>query len=193
MLFGTERIFIVPYPNLIETYAKLHKMNVEFNWTHRQTIAFETLKNTRTKSIDENLWTIIEVTLTTDASEHAVVVILSQEGHPVINLLKNNGSRNKLCEYWKEATSNSMQHGKGTKPLIRTEILLKSDWKPFKSQKRIAKDYAIENFWNKQLNLWHLILHADVISRPEFDNEKLENHENAEDKIRQWLQTNVLP
>ena len=37
------------------------------------------------------------------------------------------------------------------------------------------------------------ITHVDALSRLEFANEKVENHENAEEKILQRVKTDVLP
>ena len=36
------------------------------------------------------------------------------------------------------------------------------------------------------------ILHVDTLCRLEFGNEKIENHENAEDKILLWVEMDVL-
>ena len=73
--------YVPKYSDLTELFADLRRNNSEFVWTHKQETAFNKIKPV-IKVFDPRK----EVTLTTDASEHAGSAILSQDDHPIMYL-----------------------------------------------------------------------------------------------------------
>ena len=91
--------------------------------------------------------------------------------------------------------------------LMRMDIffLLKSDHKPlefiFRKELPMVTSSSILR-WAIKLMAFdfdimyvkrNTVPYTDALSRLEFDDEKVENHENIEDKILYWLETDVLP
>ena len=100
-----------------------------FNWTQRQTIAFETEKGT--KEIVKIFDSKKELTLTTDVSEHTVAAILSQADHQAIYKSRKlmaaeanyiNIEKEVLTIIWSMETSRNF--------LLERKLLLKSHHKP---------------------------------------------------------------
>ena len=121
----------------------LRKRNVEFN----DVITIYSLKNIENAPLNAEIHIFDskkEVTLTTDASEHAVVVIILEGSHPLIYLSRKLMAAETI-EYnlKKGSTSNSVEHGNDVKLRIRTEMLTKVRPQAvtilIQTQKRIAK------------------------------------------------------
>ena len=65
--------------------CKFKKKNVDIIWSEKQQKAFDRLKVIRVKKPVVKIFDLEnDITLTTDASEHLMSGILSQEGHPGI-------------------------------------------------------------------------------------------------------------
>ena len=78
------------YTDLTEPFANLRKKNVEFNWSEKLQKAFDRLKVNMAKKLVVKIFDLKkDITLTTDASEHSISGILSQEGHPITRRLMN--------------------------------------------------------------------------------------------------------
>ena len=72
---------------MTEPFENLRKRNVEFIWSEEQEKTFNRLKVIMTKKPVVKIFDPKkDITLTTDASEHSISGILSQEGHPIIYL-----------------------------------------------------------------------------------------------------------
>ena len=75
------RRYVPKYTDLTEPFANLRKKNVEVIWSNNKK-AFDRLKVIMAK---KPVVKIVDpkngITLTTDASEHSISGILSQEGH----------------------------------------------------------------------------------------------------------------
>ena len=88
-LVNFYRRYVPKYTDLTELYVNLRKKNVEFIWSEKQQKALDRLKVIMTK---KPLVKVFEpkkdITLTTDASKHSLSEILSQEGHPIMYLLR---------------------------------------------------------------------------------------------------------
>ena len=70
-------------------FANSRKKNVEFIWSKKQQKAFDRLKVIMTKKPAVKFFDRKrDITLTTDASERSISGILSQKGHPIMNLLR---------------------------------------------------------------------------------------------------------
>ena len=86
-LVNFYRKYVSKYNELTEPFAKLRKKNAEFIWLEHQQKAFENLKQILAKKpIVHIFYPKKDITLTTDASQHFVSGILSQDGHPVMYL-----------------------------------------------------------------------------------------------------------
>ena len=92
-LVNFYRRYAPKYTDLTEPFANLRKKKVEFIWSEEQQKAFDWLKVIMTnKPVEKIFDPKKDIMLTTDASEHSISGILSQEGHPIIYLsrrLKN--------------------------------------------------------------------------------------------------------
>ena len=80
------RQYVPKYADLTEPFANLIKKNVEFIWSEKQQKAFDRLKVIMAKKPVVKFFDPKDITLTTNASEHSISGILSQEWHPVICL-----------------------------------------------------------------------------------------------------------
>ena len=73
------------YTDLIEPFAR--KKNVEFIWSEKPQKPFDSLKVIMAKKPVVKVFDPKKaITLTTDASEHSISGMLSQEGHPIMYL-----------------------------------------------------------------------------------------------------------
>ena len=120
--------------SLLNHLLKCVKDNVETTRTQKQNKAFEALKKALTsKKVIKIFDPKKEVTLTTDASERAIAVVVSQEGHPIMYLSRklspaecnySNIEKEALTIVWSMETAQNFLLGK--------KFFLKSDHKPLK-------------------------------------------------------------
>ena len=84
-LVNFYRQYVPKHMNLIDPFANLRKKNVVFIWSEKRRKAFDKLKVIMAKKPVVKIFDLKkDITLTTDASEHSIFVILSQEGHPIM-------------------------------------------------------------------------------------------------------------
>ena len=115
--------YLPRYRDLIVSFSKLRQKSVQFNWTQRQTDAFETknwLKKKKKKETD-NFWSkerrnaMHWCEWTSHSSNHTTRSLSN------MTIKKVNGSRIKLLEYWRGSTSQSVKREKDSK-LLKTDI-----------------------------------------------------------------------
>ena len=201
--------YIPRYSDIIQPFAKLRKKNVDFNWTQKQSLAFESLKKALTrKPVIKIFDPKKEITLTTDASAHAMAAILSQEGHPIMYLSRkltqaetnySNIEKEALAIIW--STERAHDFLMGRKFLLRTDHRpLEFIFNPRKELPKVTSSRIIR--WAIKLMAFdfdiiyvkgNTIPHVDALSRLEFNGETAGNPENNEDKIMHWVETDVLP
>ena len=81
------RLYVPKYTDLTEPFANLRKKNVEFIWSEKQQKASDILKVIMAKKPIVNILDPKkDIALTTDASEHSISGILSQERYPIMYL-----------------------------------------------------------------------------------------------------------
>ena len=81
------RRYVPKYTDLTKAFANLRKKNVEFICSEKQQKCFDRLKVIMTKKPEVKIFDPIkDITLTTNANEHSISGILSQEGHPIMYL-----------------------------------------------------------------------------------------------------------
>ena len=92
------RRYVPKYTDLTELFANLRKTNVKSIWSEKQQKAFDRLKVILAKKpVVKIFYPKKYITLTTDASEHSISGILSQEGRPIMHLSRK--QTNAECNY----------------------------------------------------------------------------------------------
>ena len=194
--------------DLSELFANLRKKNVEFIWSEKQQEAFDRLKviiakKTVVKTFHPNK----DIMLTTDANEHSISGILSQEGYPIMYLSRrlvntefnySNIKKETLAILW--ITTRSRQF------LIGKKFLLISDHRPlefiFNPRKELPQVTTLRILrWAIRLIAFDFdikyvkrnsILHIDALSRLRFYKESKDKTEEFEDTFLHLIETDVL-
>ena len=128
------------------------KKNVEFTWTQKQNKASKALKKALTsKPLIKIFDPKIEVTLTTDTSEHAIATVVSQEGHPIIYLSRKlSSAESNYCNIEKEALAIVWSIERTKNFLLGKKVPLKIRPQAprilIRSRKRITQSNIIKNF-----------------------------------------------
>ena len=178
--------------SLLNHLLKCVKKNIEFTWTQKQNKAFEALKKALT-SKQKIFNPKKEVTLTTDASERAIAVVVSQEFHPIMYLSRKLSSAE--CNYSnieKEALVVVWNMERTQSFLLGKKFLLKSAYKPleflFNPRKELPRVTSsrilrwaikiIEFDFDIIYVKGNTIPHEDPLSRLRFQSENEEEHEN---------------
>ena len=134
-----------------------------------------------------------EVTLTTDANEHAIAAVVSQEGHPIMYLSRKLSSAE--CNYSnieKEALAIGWSMERIQNFLLGKKFLLKSDQKPLEFLFNPRQE--LPSVTSSRILRWvieiiafdfdiiyikgNTISHVDTQSRLRFQGENGEEHEN---------------
>ena len=203
------RRYIPKYTDLTEPFANLRKKNVEFIWSEKQEKVFDRLKVIiAKKQVVKFFYPKNDMTLTTDASEHSISGILSQEGHPMMYLSRrltntefnySNREKETLAIEWK--TTRNRQF------LTAKEFLLRNDHRPlefiFNPRKELPKvttsrilRWAIIFMtfdFDREYVKGNSVLLIDAISRLRFYKEsKDKTEEEFEDTFLHWEETDVL-
>ena len=148
-----------------------------------------------------------EVTLTTDASECAIAAVISQEGYLIMYLSRKLSLAE--CNYFdieKEALAIVWSMERAQNLLLGKKCLLKSNHKPleflFNPRKELPRVILSSILrWAIKIMAFdfdiiyvkgNTIPHVDALFRLRFQSEKEEEHENLEDRIIQWVETDVL-
>ena len=147
-----------------------------------------------------------EVTLTTDASEHAVSAILSQDDHPIMYLSRRlTKAELNYSNIEKEALAIVWSTQRARQFLLGRKFLLKSDHRPlefiFNPRKELPK------VTSARLMRWAILLmafdfdimyvkgntipHVDALSRLAFNKEDDEISDTED--VLHWVETDVLP
>ena len=193
---------------MIEQFANLRKKNVEFVWPDKQQKAFDKLKVIlEKKPIVKIFDPKKDMTLTTDASEHSISGIISQEGHPIMYLSRRlTNIESNYSNIEKEALAIVWTISRARQFLIGKKILLRSDHRPLEfilnPRKELPKvttsrilrwairlmafDFDIEYVKGNS------ITHVDALSRWRFYKESKGKTEEFEDSFLHWVETDVL-
>ena len=96
--------YIPKYTDLTEPSANLRIKNIEFIWSEKQQKVFDILKVIMAKKPLMKIFNPKkDIMLTTDASEHSISGILSQEGHPIMYLSRLTNTEFNYSNIEKEA------------------------------------------------------------------------------------------
>ena len=173
----------------------------------KQNKASETLKKALTSKLVIKIFDPKKEVTLTDASKHTIAVIVSQEGHLIMYLSKKLSSAE--CYYSnieKEALAIVWSMKRAQNFLLGKKFLLKSDHNPLEFLFYLRKELPRETLsrilrWAIKLPVFdfdiiyvkgNTIPHVDTLSRLRFQSENGEEHENSEDWIIQWVETDVL-
>ena len=201
--------YLPRYSELIEPFAEMRekKKHVEFTWTQKQNKPFEASKKALTsKPVIKIFDPKKEVTLTTDARERVIAAVVSQEGHPIMYQSRklssaesnySNIEKEGLAIAWSMESAQNFLCGK--KFLKSDHKSLKFLFNPRKELTRLTSSRSLR--WAIKIMVFDLdiiyvkgnsISHVDALSRIRFLSENGEEHENSEDRIIQWVETDVL-
>lgn len=148
-----------------------------------------------------------DMTLTTDASEHSISGILSQEGHPIMYLSRRlTNTKFNYSNIQKEALAIVWTTTRAQQFLIGKKFLLRSDHRPlefiFNPRKELPKattsrilGWAIRLMafdFDIEYVKWNSIPHVDALSRLRFYKESKDKTEEFEDASLHWVETDVL-